>query len=217
MNEIVEFIFPIGLFLIFLLIIYIFRIQPKAPNLILRFATIGLISTVVCCILVLFLSFGTLYIEWKFQQTLLWMLLLFSVVSFLFRKELIHGFHVIYRGFVLGMVMLYTILCIVAPMGILLFFDINKIFTSEKGEMVYHDGLLKVKYEDGVLARSYSPIVYKKGSFFLHPIGQIIDFPREEFSRIDEVKQIDENKLNLKMIQLDGGVRDTLITLKEIK
>jgi len=211
MNDIIELTFPTVLFLVYLLIIYIFRIQPKVSPIILRIINIALITSVVLSVLIALLAFNSFYLEWKIQRLLLWSLLLFSALSFLFRKDLENAFNLLYRRFLLGIIGIFTVLCICVPMLVFLFFEINRSFVSEKNGLVYNDSLIKVKYIDGVLGRSYSPTVFEKHFIFYKPIGVIVDFPREEMIRIDEIKKLNQSTISMKYIKLGGSTVDTLI------
>lgn len=211
MNDIIELTFPTVLFLVYLLIIYIFRIQPKVSPIILRIINIALITSVVLSVLIALLAFNSFYLEWKIQRLLLWSLLLFSALSFLFRKDLENAFNLLYRRFLLGIIGIFIVFCISNLMLILYLFDINLPFKTENNEVVYKDSSFKVKYIDRILVTSYSPTVFEKHFIFYKPIGVIVDFPREEMIRIDEIKKLNQSTISMKYIKLGGSTVDTLI------
>lgn len=211
MNDIIELTFPTGFFLLYLLIIYVFRIKPRVSPIFLRIINISLITSVVLSVLIALLAFNYFYLEWKIQQLLLWSLLLFTALSFLFRKDLENVFNLLYRRFLLGIIGVFIVFCISNLMVILYLFDINLPFKTEKNEVVYNDSSFKVKYIDRILATSYSPTVLEKHFIFYKPIGVILDFPREEILRIDEIKKMNQSTISMKYIKLGGVTVDTLI------
>jgi len=213
MSDIIEFTFPTVFFLFFLLVIYLFKIQPKASTNLLRITNIGLVTSLVSSALLLILAIFSLYLVWTLQQIILWCLLLFTALSFLFRKELKNGFNQLYRRLLLGAIGIFTVFCIGNLMGILLFFDINKPFVSEDDYVVFNDSTFKLKYLDAVLARSYSPTLFRNHFLFYRPVGKIMDFPREELISIEEIKQLDNSCVFMKYIKIGGESVDTLIHL----
>lgn len=213
MNDIIELTFPTGFFLLYLLIIYVFRIKPRVSPIFLRIINISLTTSVVLSVLIALLAFNYFYLEWKIQQLLLWSLLLFTALSFLFRKDLENVFNLLYRRFLLGIIGVFIVFCISNLMVILYLFDINLPFKTEKNEVVYNDSSFKVKYIDRILATSNSPTVLEKHFIFYKPIGVILDFPREEILRIDEIKKMNQSTISMKYIKLGGTTVDTLIHL----